>query len=202
MTVGLVTLDDEIIENLSKIILHNGYKVIIYKNFDFVNEKEKYSFLIADLDMDKNMIIDAIKNYKIKDVILISTEKNVELIRKVYALGIADFIQKPVFLEEIIFKLKKYCPKRIRINEIEIDFYNKIVSKNDELVKLTQKEASLLFLLLQYKNRIVTYEMIRDDIYGYTYPSDNAIHLLVSRLKRKLKLNIISVPKEGYILKV
>ncbi|WP_457563666.1 response regulator transcription factor, partial [Caminibacter pacificus] len=122
--------------------------------------------------------------------------------RKVYALGIADFIQKPVFLEEIIFKLKKYCPKRIRLNDIEIDFYNKIVSKNGELVKLTQKEASLLFLLLQYKNRIVTYEMIRDDIYGYTYPSDNAIHLLVSRLKRKLKLNIISVPKEGYILKV
>ncbi|WP_456488604.1 response regulator transcription factor [Caminibacter pacificus] len=202
MTVGLVTSDEKIIENLSKIILHNGYKVIIYKNFDFVNEKEKYSFLIADLDMDKNMIIDAIKNYKIKDVILISTEKSVELIRKVYALGIADFIQKPVFLEEIIFKLKKYCPKRIRLNDIEIDFYNKIVSKNGELVKLTQKEASLLFLLLQYKNRIVTYEMIRDDIYGYTYPSDNAIHLLVSRLKRKLKLNIISVPKEGYILKV
>ncbi|WP_457563637.1 hypothetical protein, partial [Caminibacter pacificus] len=121
MTVGLVTSDEKIIENLSKIILHNGYKVIIYKNFDFVNEKEKYSFLIADLDMDKNMIIDAIKNYKIKDVILISTEKSVELVRKVYALGIADFIQKPVFLEEIIFKLKKYCPKRIRLNDIEID---------------------------------------------------------------------------------
>ncbi|QCI28620.2 response regulator transcription factor [Caminibacter pacificus] len=202
MTVGLVTLDEKIIENLSKIILHNGYKVIIYKNLNFINEKEKYSFLIADLDMNKNMIIDAIKNYKIKDVILISTEKSVELIRKVYALGIADFIQKPVFLEEIIFKLKKYCPKKIRLNDIEIDFYNKIVSKNGELVKLTQKESSLLFLLLQYKNRIVTYEMIRDDIYGYTYPSDNAIHLLVSRLKKKLKLNIISVPKEGYILKV
>ena len=106
--------------------------------------------------------------------------------------GCDDFLKKPVDLDELLFRIKaiiaRYKPqtKTIQLDENSIfDFENLQLKRDDEILNLSPKEAMLLKLLLQNKNKIVTKEMIEEYLWN---PSENisegSIRVYINNLKK------------------
>lgn len=67
------------------------------------------------------------------------------------------------------------------------DFENAVYILDNEMIMLTKTENKLLKLLLEKKDRLVTYEQIAEEIYftECDYYLKGAIRSIVSRLKKK-----------------
>lgn len=90
---------------------------------------------------------------------------------------------------------------------VTIDGASRYVYESKELIhkqqtiRLTYSEIELLELLLKHANKAVKYEQIESTLYKEAPPSDNAIKVLVSRLRRKAPfLHIENISNIGYKL--
>jgi len=196
--IAFVSTETKFAEKLQKAALKEGFDIKCF--FDGGFKDVSADFWIVDLDFPYEWF-KFFKNKGVKNVILVASKKNREFL-KFLKLGISDYLIKPLFVEEVLFKLRRFCYQCCKIGDLEIDFSKNIAVREEKNYSLTKKERDLLYLFINAKDKIVSYEQIRNYVYSYNYPSDNAIHLLVSRMKRKLSLNIVSVPNQGYILKV
>lgn len=70
-------------------------------------------------------------------------------------------------------------------------------------IGLTSKEFDILFLLLQNKGRVLTYDRILTKIWGYDFDGgEGTIHVNIKRLRDKLPADIIKTFKGvGYCLR-
>jgi len=117
-------------------------------------------------------------------VIIISSNIDVDSLQKAYNLGCLDYIRKPFHLEELRIKIDK------------LDFK---VPEFQLIEKLTKKEKDFLYLLASQQGKLVTYQMIEDQIYKDKLMSMDALRALVKRIRAKLKNDIIeNVLDEGY----
>jgi PAS domain S-box-containing protein len=105
-----------------------------------------------------------------------------------------------LFNERVLQKEKK----EIQINEHV--FYNKetkVVHHQEKIVDLTDQEISLLELLLQNKNRLLSINEIEYLLNKNKMLTNNAIALLICRLKKKLPaIPIKNIYRQGYLLYV
>ena len=106
--------------------------------------------------------------------------------------GCDDFLKKPVDLDELLFRIKaiiaRYKPqtKTIELDENTIfDFENLQLKRENETLNISPKEAMLLKLLLQNRDKIVTKEMIEEYLWN---PSENisegSIRVYINNLKK------------------
>lgn len=121
-----------------------------------------------------------------------------------FALGADDYITKPFSAKEVAFRLKvrlkaidstgvnnQIKSKRvITIGNVSINEETGEVTKGGEIVELTAKELKLLMYFINNPNRIISKEMIcnevwGDDFFGY----DNTITVHVRKLRMKLEDN-------------
>lgn len=79
------------------------------------------------------------------------------------------------------------------------DFLSKTVTKENQKIALTNREISLLELLIEHKGEVVSYGMIEYALYDTEETSRNAIKILISHLRKKLAITITPIPKIGYI---
>ena len=69
-------------------------------------------------------------------------------------------------------------------------------------IKLTKIEKSLLFLLLENRDKNINQSQIEDFVYDGVAKSSNSIRSLVKRLRKKVPKDLIQNNlNEGYILK-
>jgi two-component system KDP operon response regulator KdpE len=76
---------------------------------------------------------------------------------------------------------------------------------NDKEVRLTPKEFKLFALLVQNADRIVTYKMLLEKVWGWEYTDDlDYVRIYIWHLRRKIELEpahpryIITEPGVGY----
>jgi DNA-binding response OmpR family regulator len=124
-------------------------------------------------------------------------------------LGAEDYIVKPFEIVELLARvevvLRRYnkVSQYLYFKDITIDTYSMKVLKNNQEVKLTNKEYELLLLFMRNKNIALFRDRIYEMIWGGMYEGDSrTIDLHVQRLRKKLGLekDIVSVYKIGYRL--
>lgn len=71
------------------------------------------------------------------------------------------------------------------------DNKKQILYNKEGIVKISKKEKKLLYLLLLNKKRNVSFEKIEEFVYENELVSNDAIRLLVSRIRKKLKSSFI-----------
>ena len=133
-------------------------------------------------------------------VILITahTEKNYLL--NAVKLHLEEYLIKPVNLEKILALLVKCLDKVAHRHDLSYnlpDGYHyavdkKILTYQDETIKLSKKEIKFLELLLHNHHRIVTYSELQEYVWGDDVMTDNALRAVVLNLRRKLPDNLIS----------
>nr|MBC7613552.1 response regulator transcription factor [Pseudopedobacter sp.] len=137
-----------------------------------------------------------------------------------YSLGGDDYITKPFRIEELLLRinalLKRVAqqdqepeqkPTQFNIGQYHFDYQTQIISKDEDLQKVSTKEAELLRLLCLKMNDVLTREEALLQIWhDDNYFNGRSMDVFLSKLRKYLrddsKVEIINVHGKGYKLLV
>ncbi len=142
-------------------------------------------------------------------IVLITAHTDKEYLLKAVPLHLEQYIVKPINLKSLKETLLKCVDVITSYRSIDMhlpsgysyDFDNKILSFNNEEIKLTKMQIMFFELLLQNKHRIVTYDELQDYVWQDQVMTDSALKSLVKSLRQKLpKEYIVNLSGVGYKL--
>ena len=155
-----------------------------------LNETDRYDLYILDINVPGisglNLLKKLSKQHKYLNAMIMSAINDISSIKEAYKYGCIDYLKKPFYLEELQIKIEKILNKDL-------------TSLRKKDVTLTKKGNKLLELLVQNKESIVTYEMIKNIIYDKKTINIETIRVLVKRLRDKLNNKMIkNISGAGY----
>lgn len=131
-------------------------------------------------------------------------------------IGGDDYITKPFSIEELLLKIevflkrsnvvtKNVIEKNVKIGELKFDFDNLTLSKKNNTQRLTLREAELLNMFWQNKNKVLTRDEILNDIWkDDSYFHGRSLDVFVSRLRKLLQnetgVKIENIHGVGFVL--
>lgn len=173
-------------------------------------ENEQFDLIILDVMLPEISGFDLIKLIKeIKEipVIYVTARGSLEDKLKGLSLGAEDYIVKPFEILELIARvgvvLKRFGRNDtvIKIDDIEIDMKQHIVTKSNVIINLKPQEFRLLEVLVYNKNLALSREQLLDMAWGYDYVGETkTVDVHIRKLRQKLGLEnyIKTVSKIGY----
>ena len=208
----LVVDDENDIRKLLNIYLKkSGYDVLEAENgqqaIDIVKENTNIDLVVMDIMMPGMSGIEACKEIRtVSSVpVMFLTAKTQEPVQdEAYETGGDDFLGKPFTQEEFNRKvnalIRRYNVYRgkeemnvqnISVGNISIDTYKRLVKKNDEIVRLTDKEYALLAFLVENRGKSWSLEALYENIWQEKYlpSSSNTVMVHVLRLRQKIEDN-------------
>ena len=214
----LVVDDDKNSRKLLKTVLEEE-RYIVYTAVDGIEalniiDKEYVDLIVLDImmpNMDGYEFTKLLReNNNNLPILMISAKQLSTDMKKGFIVGIDDYMTKPIDEEEFILRIKALMrrsqivnEKKMTIGKIVLDYNYMTVTREDEVIELTQKEFLLLFKLLSYPGKIFTRIQLMDEIWGTT--SDTGWETLtvhIGRLRKKFddweEFKIESVRGLGY----
>jgi two-component system KDP operon response regulator KdpE len=202
----ILIIDDELqIRRLLEITLSsNGYKII-----QAINGKEGLvaaatyspSLIILDLglpDIDGQEIIIKLREWFFKPIIVLSVRNLEPDIISALDNGASDFLTKPFRTGELLARIRaalratenKTDATVLELGNLSIDMVGHLVRKNNEIIKLTATEFSLLSLLAKNRGRVLTHQYILKEVWGYGYLDQTQyLRVFVAQLRKKIEEN-------------
>jgi two-component system, OmpR family, KDP operon response regulator KdpE len=202
----ILVIDDELqIRRLLEITLSaNGYKII-----QAINGKEGLvvaathhpSLIILDLglpDIDGQQILKKLREWFFKPVIILSVRDSEDEIIEALDNGANDYLTKPCRTGELLARIRaatragenKSNDAILEFCSLSIDMVNHVVRKNNEIVKLTATEYSLLVLLARNSGRVLTHQYILKEVWGFGYLDQTQyLRVFVAQLRKKIEDN-------------
>ncbi len=175
MKLLIATKDDELRNYLTAGFYNKHEYVVCDNGQEALNElRKKYDLVILDENLDfidPFILVDEIKsNYKVPSVLFIS-KYDEDKIRYAYYSGFNDVIVKENGLANFVLKVDNYARlfsnNVIVIGGISIDLEGRVVSVDNNEVKLTSKEFELLNYLIQNKGKVVSRKSLIEDVWKY-----------------------------------
>jgi two-component system, OmpR family, KDP operon response regulator KdpE len=201
----LVIDDEKQIRRLLEITLSaSGYKVILSANGKegLVDAATQHpSLILLDLglpDLDGQEILKKLREWYQKPIIILSVRDSEDEIIKALDNGANDFLAKPFRSGELLARIRVALrpgndgsdTSILSFGTLTIDFINHMVRKNNEIVKLTATEFSLLQLLAKNSGRVVTHQYILKEVWGYGYIEQTQyLRVFVAQLRKKIEDN-------------
>lgn len=202
----ILIIDDEFqIRRLLEITLSaNGYKIIQSVNGkDGLTDAASHnpSLIILDLglpDSDGQVILKKLREWYYKPIIVLSVRNSEEDIIKALDNGANDYLTKPFRTGELLARIRaavragdnKTETSIMEFGSLSIDMVSHIARKNNEILKLTGTEFSLLCLLAKNRGRVLTHQYILKEIWGYGYIEQTQyLRVFVAQLRKKIEDN-------------
>lgn len=217
MTDILIAEDDINLNYLiTKHLTDRGFNVIscfdgnqTYDSF----RMRKADLLICDLLMpgtDGVTLVKKIKGQKSDFPIIVLTALDTYEDKKAcFESGADDYIVKPVNVDELILRINALMRRyrlvslmNIEHRGMKLDYTDKSLSLQGNIIELTKKEFLLIYMLLSAPGRIFSRNGILDEVWGYDSESiERTVDVHINKLREKLKdcpIEIITVRGLGY----
>ena len=203
---NILVIDDEVqIRRLLRITLeannYNVYEAQDGRSGIELSASTRPNLILLDLglpDQDGQVVLKKMREWTKVPIIIISVRNSEKDIITALDSGADDYITKPFNTGELLARIRT----AIRHNQpeesspifkngsIEIDFTNRTVKHNGELVKLTATEYSLLSLFVRNADKVITHSYILKEIWGKMYSDDNQyVRIYIAQLRKKLENN-------------
>ncbi|WP_457563341.1 response regulator transcription factor [Caminibacter pacificus] len=193
MKIAVIEDDKELNRLITKALTNEGYEVESFFDGESVLG-EKFDLYLLDLDIPKISGIELIDLLN-APIIIISANTKGEIIDLAFKKGVVDYIKKPFIKEELLNKLKRFFPKKIKIKEYIFNPKKRLLIKNNDTILLTKDETKFLSLFINKDFATL------DEIYATIEKSDNALYIFLSRLKKKTKIEFENIKGYGYKIK-
>jgi two-component system, OmpR family, response regulator len=212
MRILLVEDDTRIGRDVERALTANGY--VVDRSSDgedalFRGENETFDGAILDLGLpglDGMTILKRWRSAGIRLPVVVLTARGrwMERVEGIDA-GADDYLSKPFEMDELLARLRAVLRRTAgaampvhQHGPLSIDTRNMRVEIQGEAVAVTPLEYRLLSLLLHNRGRAVSQREITEHLYSQDFERDsNSIEVLVGRLRRKLKCDLIET-RRGY----
>lgn len=217
----ILVVDDEklIREVIKEYLLKEKYEVIEAENgqeaIDACNTND-IDLIILDIMMPKVDGYTAYKeirqNKRIPTIILSARSEEYDKLLG-FDLGIDDFLAKPFSPKELVARVKAVSRRNsdtpedeFIYNDLKVNFKGRVISINDDEIKVTPKEFELLSYFIKNKNIAISRETLLNKIWGYDFFGDDRtvdthIKMLRNSLGKYRDL-IVTVRGIGYKLEI
>jgi two-component system response regulator MprA len=127
--------------------------------------------------------------------------------------GADDYLVKPFALRELLARIRALLRRSqsrrdvIGYADLTLDATSRTVTRAGEVIELTRIEFGLLELLLRNAERVLSYDVILERVWGFDeVPASNALQVFVGFLRRKLeaggRLRLVhNVRGVGYVIR-
>jgi two-component system KDP operon response regulator KdpE len=217
----ILIIDDEMqIRKLLSITLQsNGFKVVeasAAKSGLHMAASHTPDLVLLDLglpDESGHEVLKHLRQWYPNPVIIISVLQNEEDIIKALDNGANDYIVKPFRTGELLARIRAALREHktepqigaINFNDLSIDFDSRIVKKNDQIIKLTATEYSLLSLLARNDGKVLTHQYLLRQVWGSAHQHESQyVRVFIAQLRKKIEdnpnrpLHIITESAIGY----
>ncbi len=200
----ILIIDDEIqIRRLLEITLgSNGYNTIFAADGrEGLTAAATYhpSLILLDLglpDIDGINLLVKLREWYVRPVIILSVRNSEDDIIAALDKGANDYLTKPFRSGELLARIRsairlatgKSETSVFELGSLAIDLTNHIVRKNNEIVKLTATEFSLLALLARNQGRVLTHQFLLKEVWGYSYLEQTQyLRVFIAALRKKIE---------------
>ena len=200
----ILIIDDEVqIRRLLEITLSsNGYKIseaATGKDGLIAAATTHPNLIILDLglpDSEGIEILKKLREWYLKPIIILSVRNSEEDIIHALDNGANDYLTKPFRTGELLARIRvairqtQNIPDKplLEFGSLSVDLANHIVRKNNELLKLTSTEFSLLALLAKNEGRVLTHQYILKEIWGMGYIEQTQyLRVFIAQLRKKVE---------------
>ncbi len=208
MTNVLIIDDENQIRKFLDIALRaQGYKTLLaetgQKGLELL-ALQGADLVILDLglpDLDGCEVLTELRTWAQVPVMVLSVRADEEEKVKLLDAGANDYVTKPFSVQELMARirvlLRQFQHTTIDTaifddGVLKIDFAQRQVFFNQQLLSLTRKEYQLLSLLAQHKGQLITQPQILKDLWGPTHQEDtHYLRILVAKLRGKLNDNAV-----------
>ena len=213
----ILLLEDDVILNelIEEFLVGLGYEVHSFYDgqeaLDTIYD-ESFDLLLLDVgvpSLDGFSVLKSIKEIKIDiPTIFITSLNATDDLQKGFDIGCDDYIKKPFELKELeirinhikkIKHIESFDTVKFGLN-IEYDFLNHKIIKEQQSFVLSNKEAKIFEYFIKHKNRIISLEELVSNIWEYdATPSNATIRTYIKNLRKIVGEEIIETIKgTGY----
>lgn len=222
----ILLLEDDVslIDGLLYSLKKNGFSVEVARTvceaLKYLKEINRYDLLILDVTLPDGTGFEVCEkvrkqNQQIPIIFLTASDEEVSIIRGLDCGG-DDYITKPFKLGELCSRIRALLRRAgilhkaettsIERGDIMIDLLGSRVSLKGRILDLTSAEYRLLCLLVRNANRVVTRDIILNELWDDTgnFVDDNTLSVYVRRLREKVETDpshpqhLITVRGFGY----
>lgn len=217
----LIIDDEKQIQKLLEITLKSNN----YNTLHAFTAKEGMSFaimhppdlIILDLglpDEDGQNVLKKIREWYKGAIIILSVKNTEEEIIKALDNGANDFLTKPFRTGELLARIRsalRQTQSSVTLQQVysfdnfTIDIAARSVKIDNELIKLTSTEFSLLSLLVRNEGKVLTHQYILNQIWGPGYIEQTQyLRVFIGQLRKKIEpdpdnpIHIITESGIGY----
>ncbi len=215
---NILVVEDEydIRKVVSDYLTLNGFNVYAAKDgveaLDLIYNN-KFSLMITDVMMpnkDGYSLTLEVRKLGHEFPIIITTAKDAIFDKEQgFDSGADDYMVKPLILKELLLRVNALLRrskiennKLLVIGNTKLDYETFCIHIKDKVIELPKKEFLLLFKLLANPNKIITKDILMDEIWGYdTTSDDSTIKVHISKIRDKYQsddFEIITVKGLGY----
>ncbi|COI69092.1 MAG: response regulator transcription factor [Weissella confusa] len=211
----ILIVDDSVrINQLVKMSLMNTYAIVqAFTGEDAVAtlQSTKIDLVLLDITLPKMSGYDVLPYITDKEipVIFLTAKTEVADVVQGLQLGADDYITKPFHLEvlksrveAVMRRVYGHTDEIIKYGDLVIDVTQQTVSRNGELVDLTNKEFELLVYFVRNQGVTLARETLYENIWDFAddMVDTRTVDLHVQRLRKKLGLadRITTVFRVGY----
>lgn len=204
MKILIIEDEFEILKTIEAFLLSENH--IVEKATDYPSGIEKislyeYDCILLDITLPGGSGLKILQEMKEKDItsntIIISAKDSIDDKIKGLDLGADDYITKPFHLAELYARIKAVLRRKqldgkniLELNNLCIDFNQRIASISGQGLKLNRKEFDILSFFATNINRLINKEALAEHIWGDNIDSADSfdfIYSQVKNLRKKLK---------------
>lgn len=181
---------------------------------------ENYDLIILDVmlpDIDGWHILKTLRsNGDLTPVLFLSAKDSTEDKVKGLELGADDYLAKPFVFAELLARVRTLLRRGVPNQELDtltianmtLDLKRRSAIRENQRINLTNKEFSLLELLLRRQGEVLPRSLIASQVWDMNFDSDtNVIDVAIRRLRSKIDSDyqpklIHTVRGMGYVLEV
>jgi two-component system KDP operon response regulator KdpE len=155
--------------------------------------------IILDLglpDEDGHSVLQKLREWYTGPILILSVISNEDDIIKALDNGANDYLVKPFRTGELLARIRSAIRGTINENNtpvincgsLQVDLAARTVKKNNEAIKLTATEYTLLAILVKNEGKVLTHQYLLREIWGPGYINQSQyLRVFIAQLRKKIE---------------